>query len=161
MEWTAEVDGGQQDAKKKGKHDAEAQCQCQVSGKGHLGEEDSEHVSTDPYLDFIPPLKTHFFMYIGSITTPPCTTDVVWILHPTSVSIFSSSLDCYRQEISMYPKNQLAITNTPYNFTVGSLPTVHHALTWPARSCFTLCGLLFAFSLSRVWSIPLACATRQ
>jgi carbonic anhydrase len=84
---------------------------------GPGAEETGVTFEADPYTQFIPPMDKHFYYYNGSFTTPGCATDVVWILNPTPVKIFESSLLVYRQMINMVPNNQLAVKA---NFTVYS-----------------------------------------
>lgn len=63
----------------------------------------------DPITQFIPPMESHFYTYMGSLTTPDCSDGVVWILNPTPVTIFESSLTDYRDGIADFPEpaNQL------------------------------------------------------
>lgn len=69
----------------------------------------SSVVPNDPYNGFIPPMPQYFYHYMGSFTTPPCTTGVTWILNPTPVAIFQASLTAYRNLIDALQGNQLAV----------------------------------------------------
>jgi len=66
----------------------------------------------DPYKGFVPPLVSHFFTYAGSLTAPPCTAGVTWVLHPTAVLIYSTTVTLYKAIIASYPNNQLTTTGT-------------------------------------------------
>merc|ERR1712086_1094400 len=76
--------------------------------------------NVNPIAGFIPAMDTHFYYYNGSFTTPACNTGVVWILNPTPVTIFDSSLQFYRKLIDSYPGNRLYI---PPSFNWSSPPS--------------------------------------
>jgi carbonic anhydrase len=63
----------------------------------------------NPYADFVPPMQEEFYHYNGSLTTPGCNPDVVWILNPTPVTIFDHDLRLYRDMINDMPNNRLAV----------------------------------------------------
>jgi carbonic anhydrase len=60
----------------------------------------------NPYHEFIPPIDKYYFHYSGSLTTPGCG-PVEWILVPTPVKIFDSSLTLYRNMINAVPNKRL------------------------------------------------------
>jgi len=87
----------------------------------------------NPYSDFIPDLSTGFYTYLGSLTTPPCTSGTTWIIAPKPVTIPSSTLKLYRELINANPINQLS----PYGNITGegedALPPwnpASHMTTW-------------------------------
>jgi carbonic anhydrase len=61
----------------------------------------------NPFTEFIPPMDKHYYHYSGSLTTPGCGPNVEWILNPTPVKIFDSSLTLYRNMINSVPQNRL------------------------------------------------------
>jgi hypothetical protein len=90
---------------------------------GPVGPVPASSVASDPYTGFIPPF-TEIYHYMGSFTTPPCTSGVVWLLHPTPVSVFESSVTFYRELINGLAGNQLATAAKP-NFL-----TANHGIQW-------------------------------
>jgi len=66
---------------------------------------------SSPYVDFMPKNKS-FFRWIGSLTTPPCTKNTIWILLQRPVNISAAQLTAYRTAINAIPRNQLKIETT-------------------------------------------------
>lgn len=64
-----------------------------------------------PYANFMPKNKS-CFQWIGSLTTPPCTTNTIWILLQRPVNISAMQLTAYRSAINDIPRNQLKIDTT-------------------------------------------------
>jgi len=67
--------------------------------------------SIDPYMGFVPPLGLKYYTYNGSLTTPPCTAGVQWILHAVPVLIYSTTVDLWKNVSSAYIDNGLNATN--------------------------------------------------
>merc|ERR1719174_762055 len=63
--------------------------------------------STDPYLGFVPPIGQRYYWYNGSLTTPPCTTGVQWILHPHPVLIYNTTVGPWKNISGAYVDNGL------------------------------------------------------
>jgi len=63
--------------------------------------------STDPYLGFVPPIGQRYYWYNGSLTTPPCTTGVQWILHPHPVLIYNTTVGLWKNISGAYVDNGL------------------------------------------------------
>jgi carbonic anhydrase len=70
----------------------------------------SESVAS-PYTDFLPEDRS-YFQWNGSLTAPPCTTNVTWILLRTPANISQRQLTAYRSKISDMPQNTLHIDTT-------------------------------------------------
>lgn len=64
-----------------------------------------------PYANFMPKNKS-FFHWVGSLTTPPCTRNTIWILLQRPVNISAAQLTAYRTAINDIPRNQLKIDTT-------------------------------------------------
>jgi carbonic anhydrase len=62
----------------------------------------------DPYTSFIPSLSDSFYYYVGSFTSPPCTTDTIWIMASAAIKVPQATLDMYRTMINSKENNQLA-----------------------------------------------------
>jgi carbonic anhydrase len=76
----------------------------------------SWQVPNDPYNNFVPMMNgsfSYFYYYMGSFTTPPCTTGVSWILAPTPVAVFDSSVTAYRTLINALQGSQLSPAPMP------------------------------------------------
>jgi len=58
--------------------------------------------SIDPYLGFVPPLGLKYYTYNGTLTTPPCTTGVQWILHAVPVLIYNTTSALWKNISSAY-----------------------------------------------------------
>lgn len=76
----------------------------------------------NPYTDFIPDLSAGFYTYLGSFTTPPCTSGTTWIIAFEPVTIPSSTLTLYRTLINDDPINQLAPFGTIMGDHEDALP---------------------------------------
>merc|ERR1719428_1614853 len=63
--------------------------------------------SIDPYLGFVPPLGLKYYTYNGSLTTPPCTTGVQWILHAVPVLIYDTTSALWKNISGAYIDNGL------------------------------------------------------
>merc|ERR1719201_2520141 len=63
--------------------------------------------SIDPYLGFVPPLGLKYYTYNGSLTTPPCTTGVQWILHAVPVLIYNTTSALWKNISGAYLDNGL------------------------------------------------------
>lgn len=64
--------------------------------------EESEEVTTDVQInisDYIPPSQVHY-TYIGSLTTPPCTVGVDWILFTEPLQASREQLDTFAEHYS-------------------------------------------------------------
>jgi carbonic anhydrase len=59
---------------------------------GNVGRE----VRIDPQ-DLLPPDTAHYFHYIGSLTTPPCSENVQWYLLKTPVEASKDQIDAFRK----------------------------------------------------------------
>lgn len=68
-------------------------------------------LSESPYTGVLPANKDYFH-YIGSFTTPPCTTQTIWILLKNSISITTAQLEEYRLKIQASPMSQIASCDT-------------------------------------------------
>jgi len=65
------------------------------------------NASIDPYLGFVPPLGFKYYTYNGSLTTPPCTTGVQWVLHAVPVLIYNTTVDLWKNISGAYVDNGL------------------------------------------------------
>jgi len=63
--------------------------------------------SIDPYLGFVPPLGLKYYTYNGTLTTPPCTTGVQWILHAVPVLIYNTTSALWKNISGAYIDNGL------------------------------------------------------
>merc|ERR1719201_2752062 len=63
--------------------------------------------SIDPYLGFVPPLGLKYYTYNGTLTTPPCTTGVQWILHAVPVLIYDTTSALWKNISGAYIDNGL------------------------------------------------------
>merc|ERR1711924_339515 len=61
----------------------------------------------DPYLGFVPPLGLKYYTYNGTLTTPPCTTGVQWILHAVPVLIYNTTSALWKNISGAYIDNGL------------------------------------------------------
>eukprot|EP01041_Mallomonas_annulata_P000904 gene904-1752_t len=61
----------------------------------------------NPYSDFLPASPTHF-VYSGSLTTPPCTEMVTWLVYQEPVKISEKDLKKLRDAMSSHPHNILS-----------------------------------------------------
>jgi hypothetical protein len=64
-------------------------------------------VSVDPYLGFMPPIGTRFYTYTGSMTAPPCTEGVSWIIHPVPVLVYKTTVGLLKNITGAYVDNGL------------------------------------------------------
>merc|ERR1719162_2585162 len=72
----------------------------------------------NPYAQMVPSLghADGFMQYNGSFTTPPCTTNTVWLIMLHRPKISKAQFDVYRAGISAVPGNQLKVDAlTAYN----------------------------------------------
>jgi hypothetical protein len=53
-------------------------------------------------LGFVPPLGLKYYTYNGTLTTPPCTTGVQWILHAVPVLIYNTTSALWKNISSAY-----------------------------------------------------------
>merc|ERR1711934_712010 len=60
------------------------------------------NASIDPYLGFVPPLGLKYYTYNGTLTTPPSTTGVQWILHAVPVLIYNTTSALWKNISSAY-----------------------------------------------------------
>lgn len=67
---------------------------------------------TNPYGNFLPGDKSYYY-YMGSFTTPPCTTGVTWVVMKTPVEISIEQRDAYRAGVSAVQDNQLRTNVDP------------------------------------------------
>lgn len=71
----------------------------------------------NPYTGLLSQSKT-YYKWLGSFTTPPCTTNVIWIMMREPVQMSQAQLDKYRQGINAVPDNQLVVkSSTPVGVT--------------------------------------------
>lgn len=64
--------------------------------------EEAQEVTTDVQIslsDYIPPSQTHY-TYIGSLTTPPCTVGVDWILFSEPIKVSREQLNIFEEKYS-------------------------------------------------------------
>jgi carbonic anhydrase len=79
------------------------------------------NASIDPYLGFVPPLGLKYYTYNGTLTTPPCTTGVQWILHAVPVLIYNTTVALWKNISGAYIDNGL--TTGAINHTQNARPT--------------------------------------
>jgi hypothetical protein len=58
-------------------------------------------------LGFVPPLGLKYYTYNGTLTTPPCTTGVQWILHAVPVLIYDTTSALWKNISGAYIDNGL------------------------------------------------------
>lgn len=63
----------------------------------------------DPYsmLNTFVPYMEYFYYYLGSLTEPPCTTGIEWVLNPTVVTVFDKDLQKFRLNMNSFRPNRL------------------------------------------------------
>jgi hypothetical protein len=66
-------------------------------------------VPLNPYTSFLPGRQTHY-MYNGSLTTPPCTEGVQWLVYDQPVAISRDDLYILRSAIATLPHNVVSST---------------------------------------------------
>jgi carbonic anhydrase len=79
----------------------------------------STAINNDAYTGFIPTITSFLYYYRGSYSTPPCTTGVSYLVHPTAVSVFSTSVTAYRQLINAVQGKLLAVQTTAPTFVTA------------------------------------------
>lgn len=71
----------------------------------------STNVSVDPHKGFVPPMGTYFYWYNGSLTAPPCTGGVTWVLHPVPVLMFDTTVRLFTGILGDYQNNGLNMSS--------------------------------------------------
>lgn len=66
----------------------------------------------NPYTDFIPDMSEGYYTYLGSLTIPPCTAGVFWIIAPKPVKIPADTVKMYRELINSNSISQVAAFGT-------------------------------------------------
>jgi len=97
----------------------------------------------DPYSQFndFVPYMDYFYNYFGSLTQPPCSVGIEWVLNPYPVTVFDDSLQKLRQNMNGFQPNVLrqpagGLPGEPG--TVGAAPITWHKdayagwFTWTA-----------------------------
>jgi hypothetical protein len=79
------------------------------------------NASIDPYLGFVPPLGLKYYTYNGTLTAPPCTTGVQWILSAVPVLIYNTTVALWKNISGAYIDNGL--TTGAINHTQNARPT--------------------------------------
>lgn len=69
----------------------------------------SRNVKVDNPYEFFMPEDNSYYSWTGSLTTPPCTNNVVWVLLQQPVTISEEQLHAYRSALQAIPGNQLAV----------------------------------------------------
>lgn len=75
----------------------------------HSGSETAISDMASPYTSFMPTDKS-YYSYVGSTTTPPCATNVQWIVMQNPVEMSREQLDAYHTSVNTLPKPALADT---------------------------------------------------
>merc|ERR1719161_376043 len=74
-------------------------------------------IALNPYKTFFPARKS-YWTFMGSLSEPPCTGDVRWIVLKTPVEISAAQRNAYRAAMSAVPSNGLVMNpNVPYGVT--------------------------------------------
>lgn len=87
----------------------------------------------DPYKAFFPQEKG-YFTYEGSLTTPPCTTGVRWVVHSTPVTVSAAQLHAFRASISSIPDNRLKVSRSVPDGVVIPWNTGHGVNNRPVQN---------------------------
>jgi hypothetical protein len=66
-----------------------------------------EYTQGNPYTNFIPSLASEFYYYIGSLTTPPCTTNTTWLFAKDIVVVPNVVIYTHRDLINSIADDKL------------------------------------------------------
>jgi carbonic anhydrase len=76
-----------------------------------ISEKEAEaDVPLNPYLNFFPKDRS-YWAFNGSLTEPPCTTNVQWIVFKTPVAISAAQRNAYRAAMTAVPGNALGMNS--------------------------------------------------
>lgn len=76
----------------------------------------------NPYASLLPG-RHSVYSYVGSLTTPPCTTGIQWFVFDEPVTISPEDLHILRQSVALHPNNllsQVGNNNRGYTIPLGS-----------------------------------------